>query len=650
MAALMSIGLRAMTANYAALQTTGHNIANASVDGYSRQDTLFATSTGQFTGAGFFGKGVDVVGVRRAHDDFLAAQANVARSLSEMDSTRAGQLGELEKVFPTGEAGVGYAIGEFLNALGDVANNPSDLSARQVVLARAEDVALRFGNAGTQLQTLQAGVTQDIGNSVASANNLMQQIADLNQQIAKFTGLGQTPNDLLDARDRAVNDLSGYLTVTTIAADDGTIGVFAAGGQRLVLGNDVQPLRAVRDPADPSRSAIALDDNGVLRTLDNDIFTGGSIAGLLRFQNEDLVDARNLLGQMAAALNEQVNLAQANGLDLRTPAGAGAPIFSIGTPVAQPAATNARNADGSFVSSVSIAIVDATQTQPSDYELRPAPDGTPGMYQLTRLSDGQVSQVASGDIVDGVRIDIGTPAPAAGDRFLLQPVGSAAVSMKMVLDDPRGLAAASPVSATMGVANTGTATVDTLTLTDGSVDPELTASITFTSDTGDYTWELRDRTSGALVSSGTDAWTAGEPIELNGFALALNGVPDNGDTVTVAKTTQPETNNGNALAMLSLRDRTIVGQTATFGGSTLTDAYASAMSDIGVRAQSANMTTQMSTAARTQAESALAARTGVNLDEEAAHLIQYQQAYQAAAKVLQAAQAIFQTMLDVGGT
>jgi flagellar hook-associated protein 1 len=232
-------------------------------------------------------------------------------------------------------------------------------------------------------------------------------------------------------------------------------------------------------------------------------------------------------------------------------------------------------------------------------------------------------------------------------------VAYAAGEMQRTLDDPRGIAAASPLTATTGVANVGTATVASLSIVDDTVNPELTASIAFTSDSGDYTWELRDRTTNALVSSGTGAWTAGEPIALNGFELELAGVPSSGDALEVSKTLQTESNNGNAIALMNLRDQRFVGRSldgsgAPTGGMTITDAYAAAMADVGVRAQSANMSMTMSAAAANQANFALTSATGVNLDEEAASLIQYQQGYQAAAKVLQVAQSIFDTMLQLG--
>jgi flagellar hook-associated protein 1 len=174
---------------------------------------------------------------------------------------------------------------------------------------------------------------------------------------------------------------------------------------------------------------------------------GGTIAGLLRFQNEDLVDARTQLGQLAAALSGKVNEQQSLGLDMGDPPGSGAPIFSVGAAVAVPNAHNAVNGAGQFVGQVSLSVTDATQLLASEYALRADPGGAPGVWQLTRLQDGLVRSIASGDVLDGMRIDIGPPAPAANDRFLLQPVTRAADSMQRVLDDVRGLAAASPLSA-----------------------------------------------------------------------------------------------------------------------------------------------------------------------------------------------------------
>jgi flagellar hook-associated protein 1 FlgK len=203
----------------------------------------------------------------------------------------------------------------------------------------------------------------------------------------------------------------------------------------------------------------------------------------------------------------------------------------------------------------------------------------------------------------------------------------------------------------MGLANKGTATVAGLNVVSSTNDPTISAAINFTDATGDYNYTLTD-SSGNVTASGSATWTAGQPISLNGFELNLNGVPANGDTIAVNKTAHPESNNGNALAMVGLRDETLVGKDMQIDGSlqdgdTATDAYASLLANVGVRVQSAKTASTISEATSQQADSAVANKSGVNLDEEAGRLIQFQQGYQAAAKVLQVAQAIFDTLLQM---
>lgn len=657
---LMSIGTTAMFANYAALQTTGNNIANANTQGYSRQSVELATAGGQFTGAGFFGKGVDVATVSRAHDDFLTREAGAARSLAAADDARSTQLQQLEKVFATGESGIGYASGQFLNAFVDVASNPQDISARQVVLARATDLAARFSSAGEQIDSLQTDVTTDLKGAIATVNTLAQRVADLNRQIAATHGTGHDPNDLLDQRDQLVSDIGSYMQVTSLPADDGSLNLFVGGGQPLVVGGNATTLSAVPDAYNQQVVHVGVVDAAGSHPFPDNLFSGGSVAGLLRFQSNDLSHARDLLGQMATALSGRVNEQQALGLDLSNPATSGAAIYSVGQPGVTAASGNAKdaagndvaslvNASGTRVSSVSLTITSVSDLQASDYELRNDPT-TPGAFQIKRLSDGKTSTINSGDIVDGFQVNVVAPLPAPGDRFLLSPVGSAALNMQRVLDDPKGIAAASPVTANVGVDNTGTATVADIHATSAAINPQLTATLSFTSDTGDYSWELRDATTGVLASSGTATWQAGQPISLNGWQMQLNGVPKTGDTVVVQKTAYPAGNNGNALALTDLRDVRIVGQqTSALGmvtpGQTITDAYANAMTDIGVRVQSAQTSADMSAAVSSDAEAARSAKSGVNLDEEAARLIQFQQSYQAAAKMLQVAQTVFDTLL-----
>lgn len=638
---LMSIGTRAMFANMAALTTTGHNISNANVAGYSRQTVSFETSQGQFGGAGYFGRGVEVQGVERAHDAFLTREAQLTASLASMDQTRVTQLEQLQKLFANGEGGIGYSAGQIFNAMVDVATNPQDLSARQVVLSNAQTFAAQLNTAATQIDALQGGVVGDLKVSVATVNDLARQVAALNAKIAATRGTGASPNDMLDQRDQLIAEIGQHLQVNTISAEDGSLNLFAGGGQVLVLGANATQLGVMADPYDQSLGRISvIEGNGAEHLLDASSITGGKIAGLLRFQDDDLVAARNQLGVLASAVAGAVNERQSLGLDLGTPADWGDAMFDTGTPRVLNAATNARDGAGNFASNPTLAITDASQLKASDYELRADPAGNPGVYQLTRKSDGAVFSVADGDTVDGFRIDLGTPAPGASDRFLLQPVGRAAYEIRRTLADPAGIAAASPVVGTKAAANTGTGAISALAVVDKTIDPALTASVRFTSTTGDYDWELRDAGNN-VVGSGSATWSAGTPIALNGVELSLTGKPNVGDSFSVAPTTFAGSNNGNAMAFVDLRNQAIAD------GMTVTDHYATTLANIGVRVQGAQAAADTSGAVAAAAKEALTSETGVNLDEEAARLLQFQQCYQAAAKILQVAQSVFDTLLDM---
>jgi flagellar hook-associated protein 1 FlgK len=413
----------------------------------------------------------------------------------------------------------------------------------------------------------------------------------------------------------------------------------------------------VPDAFDPAKVQIGVTEGGTTRAFPDGFIAGGSVAGLMRVQNHDLPDARGLLGQMASAIAGALNNQQALGVDLGNPPGPGAPLLSVGAATVAPSSNNAMaggvpvasyvNGAGVRVSSVSIAVVNTSQLQPSDYELFADPSLPAGSYKLTRLSDNTSQTVTNGDVVDGFRIDIAAPPPAPRDRFLLEPVTPSIRTIASALSDPNGIAAASPVTATVAATNTGTAAIASLTATSPSLNPNLTATVTFTDDLGDYSWSLVDTTGALPTTTGTGTWTAGQPIALNGFALQLSGVPKNGDVLTVAKTTVPAGNNGNANALLALRDATIVGQNAAgTGGANVTDAYASTLAAIGVRVQSASLAASQSAAVASDAKTAVANSSGVNLDEEAARLMQFQQSYQAAAKILQVAQTVFDSLLQ----
>ncbi|HET8869750.1 MAG TPA: flagellar basal body rod C-terminal domain-containing protein, partial [Aquabacterium sp.] len=265
----------------------------------------------------------------------------------------------------------------------------------------------------------------------------------------------------------------------------------------------------------------------------------------------------------------------------------------------------------------------------------------------TRLSDNKVfSNVTDGTQIDGMQINITGPT-APGDQFMLRPVGNAGVNMTRVLDNPTGIAAASPVTGTVDAANKGTATISSLTVSSQATVPYGNVRIQFTDNAGNYT--LSDPTSGVTVSG---TWKAGSPISYNGWNLSLNGVPSQNDVINIDATQYPSSNNGNALSILGIRDEDIVGRQLDSStgivtpGATLTTAYSQLIGNVGVTVQSAKTSADISSKLSDDTQTLLQNENGVNLDEEAAKMIQYQQSYQASAKVLQVAQSVFQTLLS----
>jgi flagellar hook-associated protein 1 FlgK len=634
MSGLIGIGTRALLANQLALQTAGNNTANVNTVGYSRQSVLLQSVAGQFSGSGYYGDGVDATTVLRSHSEFLTRQAAVSGSVAAADSKRLEQLKQLEDIFPGGKNGLGAAVGDMLNAFSDVASNPTDLSARTVVLARADEMAARFRSAATGLASLQQGGQEELRLTVVSINSLATRIAKANEQIAHESGSGHTPNDLLDQRDQLIKELNGLVQTTNIPAGDGSIGIFVAGSQPLVLGKTVAPLAMAADEfGDPAKSKLTITRGATSTPLDETTLGAGALSGLLRFQNTDLVETSNMLGRMALALGTKVNEQQRLGLDLSgTP---GADLFVLG-PVAGALPTVLAAAGNTGSATVQVAIQTtpasgATSLAASDYELSfsGASTGT-----IKRLSDGQVTAFgAVPALIDGLSLQVSAGA-VAGDRFLVTPFRQAAASLDTSFSSPHALAMASPVSASAGAANQGSLTMQSLGPRQANANMGQTVVLTF-NGAGSF------NVSGTGTGNPTGvAYTPGQTISYNGWAMTLKGTPKAGDSYTVQANAFPLANGGNAEAMLGLRD------IAMFDGAATTEGYAALMSNVGVRVQNAGFAANVSQAIATTAEADRSAVAGVNLDEEAAKLLQFQQAYQASAKILQVSQSIFDTLMQ----
>jgi len=632
MGSILNIGTRALLANQLALQTAGNNIANVNTAGYSRQSVVLQSVEGQFSGSGYYGNGVTAATVLRKHDEFLTRQSTLTGSVAAADAKRLERLQQLDDVFQGGPAGLGAAVADMLNAFSDVASAPASLSARTVALARAEEAAARLRSTAGNLESIGQAVRSELVVTVNDINSLAGRIAAVNQQIALTHGSEHTPNDLLDQRDQFIRELNKLVQTTNIPAEDGSIGIFLGGSQPLVLGNSISPVSISSDEfRDSGKSKLTIVRSGLTTVLDEVSLGGGSIAGLLRFQNTDLVEASNLLGRMALALGTKMNEQHRLGLD---PSGApGGNLFTMATlpnALAAPANLSA--------STVSVAVqpppaAGSTSLAASDYEMT-FTSATAG--SVKRLSDSTVTAFGTTPgvaLVDGLVLQA-SGAASAGDRFLITPYRKAASAISIAFASPRDLAMAAPVAGNAGNSNTGSLALQSLLVKNPDANLNQTVTLTFT---GAGTFDVTGTGTGNPVGL---AYTPGQAIGFNGWVLQLNGAPKVGDSFVVRANAFSATTGGNAEAMLSLRD------TPMFDGAPTTDGYAALMSQVGVRIQSAGFSAAISRSIAGSVEADRSGLSGVNLDEEAAKLLQFQQAYQASAKILQVSQTMFDSLLQ----
>jgi len=635
---LLNVGARALLANQAALHTAGHNIANVNNLSYSRQTTVMHTAFAQRHGNGWIGNGAHVATILRNHNELLTRQAAAAQSTQAFDATRAVRLAQMQDIFKGGSEGLGASISRMLDALGSVATTPTDLSARTVALARMDEIAARMRSSAAQLQDMQDTAHGQLAQGTAQVNHLAKSIAALNEEIAAAHHSGHTPNDLLDERDQLIRELNQYVQTTQRLADDGSMDVFVGSSHPLVLGQSAATLRVGESSLFPGSQQQALtfqQPGGPLIALQPSMLGGGELSGLLHFVNHDLAQGRNLLGRMAQALAGSMNAQQRQGLTLDGKAGTD--LFSV----PQSALGHTK---GEAVGSVTF--TDVTQLAASDYEVRFT---TPPAGQVVRLSDGHTTSFSSLDDpvlhnIDGLHFHL-DKAGKEGERMLFQPLADAAANMQMLIYSPRDLAAANPVHAAMGESNSGTLQLTELkALPSGFTAPPMGTGVQLTFHAGPPASVTVQGSS--QPASGTNIpYTPGEPLVIDGWSLTLQGTPHEGDSITVGNALDPQYGDlftrdaGNAAALAKLREQ------AMFDGAPLGDGWAHITAQVGSQTQSALYAAKLSESIANHLEADRTAVSGVNLDEEAARLIQYQQAYQASAKLLQIAQTLFDNLI-----
>ena len=443
MSSIINSAMSGLSAAQAALSTTSNNISNYTVAGYSRQTTVLAQANSTLQGNSYYGNGVNITGVQREYDAFIATQLRGSSASYSAVSTQHSQISNIDDLLSTSTTSLSTSLQGFFTNLQNVVSNANDPSARQSMLSNAQGLVSQFQTSAQYLNNMQNSVNADVGSSIKQVNTITSQIADLNKQIGKLsTANGAAPNDLLDKRDQLVNTLNNVVGVT-VSQQDGGYTVSMANGLTLVNGDKSHDLVAMPSSSDPTRTTIGYVDKQAGNVeIPEKLITTGSLGGLLAFRSQDLDLAQNQLGQLAAAFTTSFNDVHKQGFDSN--GDQGVDFFNIGSPLV---VSNSKN---STAASVTAEWTDTSALKATNYNV--SFDGT--NWSATRASDSTavtIAQVkdASGKTTlsfDGLKLTVpGTPAPAAKDSFLVKPVQNVINDMSVAITNESQVAAAGAV-------------------------------------------------------------------------------------------------------------------------------------------------------------------------------------------------------------
>ena len=669
---LISTGVSGIQVAQLGLLTTEHNITNANTPGFNRQRTIQASNIAMSTGAGFVGQGAHVSTIERMYDGFLSGQVNRTQTTSSELDAYYTQIKQIDNMLADANSGVSPALQEFFTGVQKVSANPSQLPSRQAMISSAQALVARYQGLGERVSQMYDGLNSQIASTVSTINSYSQQIADLNESIIiARSSNNQPPNDLLDQRDQLVLDLNKLVKVSTTTDSNGAFNVYIGNGQQLVVGTQVSVMTALPSAADSSRFVVGLTTFGGTQELPESLITGGSLGGLLSFRSASLDRVANDLGRNAASLALTFNAQNALGQDLLGNIAGNTDFVSkfFNEPTPKVVANTLNTATSPTVSVAYTAPTFNgnfyTDLTGSDYRLNY--DGT--NLTLTRLSDNTKWSAATTAALNtalaadpqGFSLNPAVFVAAdAGASYLIQPTRDAARNISVnatVAADARLIAAAAPIRTQALPTNTGTATISAGKVATGYTFPTVPApspdnppiTLTYTAPVapatqGSFSWPA----TGAVVA-GSVLYTSGSTITIpgsvpgTGITFEISGTPNSGDIFTISRNSGAVSDGRNALALGQLQTQnTMSGKTASYQS-----AYAQLVSDNGNKTREIEVKGAAQSALLKQSKDARDALSGVNLDEEAANLMRYQQAYQASAKMLDIGSKLFDVLLAI---
>lgn len=661
---LLNIANSGIRANSELLQTTSKNISNVNTEGYVRERTEFTTMIDNQVGRGQ---------TYRLLNEFAQKQLNRDTSNKSFFDQFVSEASRVDQIFSEKSNSLSTSINSMFNNVQEALNQPSSTVARSLVMSDAQNLVDQMDRLAGIVSEQKAVVNEQLEIFSEEANTLIESISSLNQEIAGVHGTRNEADasSAYNERDKAIRDLSELIDIETLDGPNGEKQVFMGSGEAVVMQNGSFNLFSMRGDPDPNFKELRLDVNGgkaVPLEVDASKLKG-KIGGLLAFRDDILVPAQNQIGQMGIALADSFN--QQNRLGMDANGELGGDIFDIPTVSAFVYQANSGTAN----ISATVEAGKGSELPASDFVITYT--GNPNEVSIQPIDNkGELLGTASlatippSGIIDSAAITSGesfglelnvTGAGNAGDQFQVKLNSGAAGNILLTTGRGEDIALASPIRTADGLDNTGTGTIspgDVSDVTTGSFTNPLglangPINIVKTANANEY--QLTD-------GNGTTTFTvtppannilaqAGPPYDGYGFDFNIEGVPATGDTFNLEFNEGgfDDNRNGQKLAELQNGDfvrQNVVSSSDADNHKTFNQAYAGLVTDIGVVTNQAKTNGAAFDALAQQSEAWYESLSGVNLDEEAANLLRFQQSYAASAQVLSAARSIFDTLLS----
>ena len=655
---LLSIGNQALQANQSALNTVGQNISNVNTEGYSRQRVDLVSLNDR--------AGVFVNDIERISDEFMVRQVWSDTSNQNFYSKMEGFANELDNLLAAESTSLSTAMNEYFGALQSAVDDPTSLPSRQLFLAQAQALQSRVNSMDASLTRQNDSINSQIESVVSQINSITPQIASLNEDIERLSASNSVPNEMYDKRDLLIEQLAGFVDISTSFDQNGSVDIYIGDGQPLVLNDRGQRLVSVQGTPDATKNEIAVEI-GSRANLLTDKISGGQLGGLIEYRESNLANAANELGRIVMSFSESMNQQHALGMDLEGDLG-GLVFRDINDAQLMDARVSASSLNNSTIQQDQVQITDVSKLKASEYELV---FNTQNTFTMTRESDGVMMSQSSFALAasatdvdqdgeyywdtstneltvqaDGFKLYLNAQTSfAGGDTFMVRPVRNGASDFAVTMTDPRDLALASPLSTSRSIDNTGTGTIavkvtdvatTTFTTASGAMTPAIDIEISDPGTGLEYT--VYEQGTATVVATGR--YIAGEAIALNGYEVTISNNPKVGDRFSVNFNTGGVSDNRNALAMSDLQFAKLIE------GSSYQDVYGSLVEMVGTETNIVQINAQASQAVLDVSVNQRDSVSGVNLDEEATKLVQYQQAYSASAKLVSVSQTIFDTLLQ----